>query len=202
MTCGALCRVGSFAIPFANFLYRPCPLLRVRRTSPSCWLMSANDPKRTSGESASYRKRTSLRSTSQDLWALKSVSGVDSSLLFPLHGIVSRILVQLGKAWEIKASVDERLERRIHLRLLCIEKVLSDQQRARTLDSASLGSNPSPPATVDPSLRRSPQSSSHPRLSPRRKMSAQRRLRSSPRVPPTIAACATPRSAEFKALNP
>jgi hypothetical protein len=70
--------------------------------------------KRTSGESASYRKRTSLRSTSQDLWALKSVSGVDSPLLFPLHGIVSRILVQLSQAWEIKASVDERLERRIH----------------------------------------------------------------------------------------
>jgi hypothetical protein len=65
--------------------------------------------------SASYRKRTSRRSTSQDLWALKSVSGVDSPLLFPLHGIVSRILVQLGKAWEIKASVDERLECRIHL---------------------------------------------------------------------------------------
>ena len=36
-------------------------------------------------------------------------------LLLPLHGIVCRILLQLGKAREIKSSVDERLERRIHL---------------------------------------------------------------------------------------
>ena len=62
--------------------------------------MSANDPKRTSGESASYRKRTSLRSTSQDLWALKSVNRLLASVglsgISPFFGCVSYFTVRLA----------------------------------------------------------------------------------------------------------
>src|SRR3954471_10624569 len=42
-------------------------------------------------------------------------AALHAALLFALHGVVGRVLVQFGEARKVEAGIDERLEGRVHL---------------------------------------------------------------------------------------